>query len=255
MIWDRLGNLVAPDRKFKTSMPFSLFKYIKHDYSIKAIQKKEITFVSPNLWTDPFEYSLYNSSYNIYCMCASVSRSKNEESFWSRVAPSFNGNHVMWSINFLKLLEALKDAASKCGIKFYIAPIDYSASKRDIQRLVKTTPKSLENQISRLCIKRVAFAHECEIRIFAVVEDNTTNNPRKDLLNIPVDLLSGTWKQRVLTKVVLPPFKPSKKGVLTPAQYDSKQRAMNNNKRVQYQNEGLKGSNDIEQCRLYQVDK
>lgn len=257
IVTDINGQPITSNGLRRKKMPFSLFKYLAHQYSKNALccKTQYLTFVSPNMWEDPFEYALYGEELlpndkKLFCFCASFSRSLSEEAFWKRYDPHFEGKYVMWSINFVSLLNALSRLKD---IHFFVAPIDYSYSKEDIKKLLKKRPSSLTETIARLTIKRKAFAHENEMRIFAVVDKNC-QFIEGELLKLPVPLTAGNYNNRVLTKIVLPPFRPRRKGEISDNKYAVMQHLMNQDKRKFYMKLGYTRSHEIEQSHLFEIN-
>lgn len=263
---DDIINIIDPEDgttklfsyKLNERLPFSLYKYLPQKRAkMSLIDKPYLTFVSPNLWEDPFEYEIYDENIlngiKVFCFCTSFSRSHNEESFWKRHDPNFEGKYVMWSINFFSLVNELQKTGKSKGIRFYVAPINYSLSRNIIESFMANKPTNEIDLVTHLCVKRKAFKHECEMRIFAVIDNNSKIRPTGDLLRININLTAGEWDKRILTKVVLPPYKPGKRNEYFEYEYPTLQYKMNHNMRTFYSKLGFNNKNDIEQCHLYEV--
>lgn len=259
------GNIIYPCEEDK--LPLSLFKFIRHEHSkLSLFNKQYLTFVSPECWEDPFEYASFDE-YNLdegdrlFCFCTTVSRSNCEESFWRRYDPTCEGNYVMWSLDFAKLIDALSNVSKNKKVKFYIAPIDYRLDRKTITHILNTTPTTTIQQIEQLCIKRKAFAHENEVRIFAVINKNSKIKNDGYFLRVPLTLAKpinngkkinkkDLGKNSILQKIVLPPYKPGHKGQYAKNEYAVLQHIFNDNKRKFYEKFDIK----IEQCHLYEVN-
>lgn len=245
--------------KSNNNFPFSIFKYLKQERAKDYLKNNNLCFVSPSLWEDPYEYTFYDENMlngkKIFCFCSSYSRSINEEAFWKRYNPDFSGEYVMWSLNFFALLTELSKIGKRDNIDFYVSLINYSLTQKNISKKKKTINNkktvNLKDQLLSLSLKRKAYAHECELRIFAVVDANTIKD---NIIEIPITLIGNDWRNRVLTKVVLPPYKPGKKGQFSEKEYAIFQYIMNRDKRDFYSNYGYKGSHEVEQCHLFEVN-
>lgn len=259
------GNIIYPCEEDK--LPLSLFKFIRHEHSkLSLFNKQYLTFVSPECWEDPFEYASFDE-YNLdegdrlFCFCTTVSRSHGEESFWRRYDPTCEGNYVMWSLDFVKLINALSNVSKRKKVTFYIALIDYSFNKETVRQILNIKPTSTLQQIEQLCIKRKAFAHENEARIFAVINQDSKIKNDGYFLRVPLTLAKpinngekinrkDLGKNSILQKIVLPPYKPGHKGQFADHEYAVLQHIFNDNKRKFYEKFDIK----IEQCGLYEVN-
>lgn len=74
----------------------SLYKYMPYNRLIDCVNNKELVFVSPETWIDPFERRFWQTDYSkryqgfkrpeIACMCLTTKSSTNEEAAWKMYA-------------------------------------------------------------------------------------------------------------------------------------------------------------------------
>lgn len=196
----------------------TLYKYMPLNRLLDAISKKELVFVSPEVWYDPFE-QLYHGidlsargykTEEIACMCLSEKSSTNEDASW-RVYADSNNKCVRLSVEQDALLKLLDDYASKNGFTVYIGKVNYSFEKRTIKNLWNCSimesreyfPEKMkrEHYLSIMLLKRKAFQYENEVRVFLVKDKIAFNN---NLLK-----LSCNYKQlKLVSNVMLSPYPP-----------------------------------------------
>lgn len=225
------------------------------DRFVNSVKNKQLVFVSPESWYDPFEQLYYGIdcssrgyiTEDIACMCVSEKSSTNEDASW-RVYSESNDKAVRISIEQTVLLNILEEFASKNGFEVYIGKVNYSFEKRDIKNLhIISSPKhatyfpdkmTREHYLSLLLLKRKAFQYENEVRIFLVKDKITFSN---NLLKIDCDY-------RVLglvSNVMLSPYPPVRpKGDIA---FKVREK-MNNFESVQIKKE----LNDLLGCRIQQ---
>jgi hypothetical protein len=196
----------------------TVFKYMPLNRFVNSIKEKNLVFVSPNAWYDPFEQLYYGidcssrgyKTENIACMCVSEKSSTNEDASW-RVYSESNDKAVRISFDYDKLLQLLEEYASNKGFEVYIGKVDYSLKKDEIKKLylhtsdnhLKYFPNEMtrEHYLSLMLLKRTAFRYENEVRIFLVKEKiEFTNN----LLKIDCDY----YAKKLISKVILSPYPP-----------------------------------------------
>lgn len=186
--------------------PLTLFRYMPFSRLYTEIEKKQITFLSPELWKDPFESAFHKlgNGIDLKCLCFTYNGSIGEE--WAWKAYGCDEQLVRIEINFSKLVYTLSDITKspKQGTRFYICVCDYSKDKKalisDMTKFKKAGGiKKLEDFLNLMSHKRKAFAGEREIRIFAVDE----GLDKSDAISIfPVDY------KKFMTRVLLEPLDP-----------------------------------------------
>ena len=197
----------------------TVFKYLPLDRFVKMVDKKELLFVSPETWYDPFEQLYFRIdcssrgyvTEDIACMCVSEKSSMNEDASW-RVYAGSNSKTVRISIEQDKLLSLLEDYAANNGFEVYIGKVDYSFEKKEIEKLHNATSShyndyfpavmTREHYLSLMLLKRSAFSYENEARIF-LVKDSITYDANK-LLKIDCDYKAT----RIISNVMLSPYPP-----------------------------------------------
>ena len=194
----------------------TVFKYMPLDRFIKSVDNKELVFVSPETWYDPFEQLYYGidcssrgyDTEDIACMCVSEKSSTNEDACW-RVYAGANNKTVRISIEQDKLLRLLDNYAGSNGYEVYIGKVNYDFEKKVIKGIHNTSSPlcndyfpavmKVEHYLSLMLLKRSAFRYENEVRIFLVKK---TISER--LLRIPCDYKATG----LVSNVMLSPYPP-----------------------------------------------
>ncbi len=197
----------------------TIFKYMPLGRFVQSVDKRELVFVSPETWYDPFEQLYYGidcadkgyRTEQIACMCVSEKSSTNEDASWRVYAGSGNKT-VRLSIEKNELFSILDEYAEREGCSVYIGKVDYSFEKKDIKSLYLPKSKHYEkyfpdlmkreHYLSLMLLKRKAFSYENEVRIFLVkdVISFDTNN----LVKIECDYSV----RKLVTSVMLSPYPP-----------------------------------------------
>lgn len=186
------------------------FKYVNANRILNDIKEDKFTFVSPSLWRDPFEQLFYkdsieidNNFYSVKCCCLAFNSFENEEGFW-HFAPFSNLNEdnptIRVSLDVIALYNSIEEfAVENKSYSFYIGCVKYVPTLE----LFNVDPnfRSIQDYIASLLLKREAFKHEMELRIFAVKKLNQYDGDNNPLLKIHVS-------KDVYHSVVLPPFEP-----------------------------------------------
>jgi len=151
------------------------------------VQNKELVFVSPEKWRDPFERRFYKTDYrrlgfsrpDIACMCSSSRSSTNEEASW-KMYSGVNDKPLRLSIDYTILCKVLDQYAEDNNCKVYIGNVIYDFMKKEIESLHKPSGKDhatlfpdsfdIEHYLSLMLIKRLSFQFENEVRLFIVRE-------------------------------------------------------------------------------------
>lgn len=181
----------------------SLYKYMKLSRVLEMLKDKTITFVSPELWNDPYETKYLKTDYSaigyirpeqIYCFCARADNAS-EEASWNIYSNAQDDPLIKLSIKTLTFLDYIKNYAAKHNCHVYYSKVNYDLKTADIAELYKTDNKyhleyfdefDEEKYIKVMSLKRQAFKYENEIRLFVVPEDG--NRIGDDcLLRIPID--------------------------------------------------------------------
>lgn len=249
--------ILYTDKENDKDMAFSIFKCLPFERAKSYLtDSQHLTFVSPNLWVDPFDYLFYDENKiegKLYCFVASYSRAYNEEAVWKSYANNNTAN--IWSLDFIKLLEQLSFITD--NVDFYVSLIDYSNKKSDLIDKRKqlnsslSQPFPLHDVLNNMSLKRKAFKYEDEIRIFAHVKGEQipakTIDFKMELLKKSVKGNRNNSSKTVLSNVLLPPYPPKKKGEYSEVQYSKLQQIQNSGFRIFYEQFDVR----IEESRLY----
>ena len=188
---------------------FYLYRYLPFFRLYAELKGPTLTLISPQKWEDPYEALFFNNKPNvitdkeIYCLCFTYNRFSGEDATW-KIHKS-DEPVVKICINFSELIDKLFHMANnhKNSLDFYISLCNYSLNKSDIDKTYTKYKSSgdgiqTDEYLNLMSIKRKAFAHECEIRLFAVSKDNE----KKDVLSI-----KGINYNGLITEILLPPLK------------------------------------------------
>lgn len=217
--YKKIGILPNP------SLPY--YKYCSLDIVLEIFRKKignqKIRFVEPPYWDDQFESRFYNANYKkvnnnqnytpkLYATC--FTPRKESEPAWqiyNRGKEGLGKRCVQFKFNRIKLRQELVKNLKNCTIVEGV--VEYK-SRYEIEHLhfsldEKGKPNesyqtyfsnfSLDNYISLLLLKRTAFEHEQEVRIFIIYDDdklskkasNKAKAGHKDVLIDWLNVLEG----------------------------------------------------------------
>jgi len=195
-----------------------LFKYWSYSRIMELLLNKELVFVSPKLWKDPFEKMYLDTDYTelgfkqpkIYCFCVTTAL-KNEEAAW-KIYSVNNERTLRCSIETNALFEILSQFAYENNFDVYFGNANYKLNAKEISDLQFPYSKyhntyfsdfSIEKYLNVMTIKRHAFEYENELRIFMV--PNKIENNSEDILRIkiPEDKL-----QKLFSGFTIQPFDP-----------------------------------------------
>lgn len=196
--------------KLNKGEPLYMFRHMPFSRLYTELEKKTLTFVSPEKWKDPFEKAFLElcKGYDIKCLCFTYNRSHGEE--WAWQAYGCDEPIVKIGIRFdLFINELSKIASSKQSHKnkFYITVCDYSLDKQDVLKCKARAKKSigslnLNDCINLLSIKRKAFETEKEIRVFSVKEN------KKGSDSGAIEIFNRVDYKNFLSSVIMEPLTP-----------------------------------------------
>ena len=176
--------------KMKKNQIFT--KYIPYEYFCGNIRDKNLVFVSPNTWVDPFEQFYYEAEiyeqYDfkmpaVFCLCVTDSTNKSEAAFWN----AYGKDKKAIRINFYagELLKQINEYCIKENYDLYIGKMLYDYDENTIRNL--KNPKNeyhnqffkqnmkIEDFLALLTLKRNSFEYEREIRFFLVSRESKTS--------------------------------------------------------------------------------
>lgn len=188
-----------------------LYKYMDLESALLSLEKNNLRFVEPTKWDDQYEGRFYNAKYYsdksksheigseltpfLYASCFTTKR-ENEAAWviYSHNKLGLASRCVEFKLNRRKLFDKLSDFAfsNQCNGKYtslFFGKVIYE-NKFDIDNIHNCTVGpdkrdniyyhkyfdkfSLECYLNLLLLKRVAFEHEEEIRVFIIPQDNET---------------------------------------------------------------------------------
>ena len=176
---------------------FHVYKYTKICYLEDILFKRKIAFPKPTIWEDPFEALFYvntihinDSHYNVACMCVKYDWVLGEEAAWK----SYGDNVIRVEYDFNTFVRLLNLIGKNNSVNFYISIVDYCYNRDELKSLKKYQDKkpynTIEEYLTRLSLKRMAFAHECELRIFAVKKNTCFDDEKNGIVffDIPEEI-------------------------------------------------------------------
>ncbi len=175
----------------------TLFKYTSFSWFYYMIENQTISFLSPKLWKDPFEKLFYDenlhfdSNYLNGCICFTYKRSKGEESLWKIFQSDDREPLVKAEFNIQNLFSQLSSMMKTIGLdaSVYLTMVDYSFERKDIVKLANQKRKngfqSLDDYLTCLSLKRIAFCNEYEIRFFLVSNNKDLDGDIKGFKYLP----------------------------------------------------------------------
>lgn len=179
-----------------------LYKYMPLTRVIELLDTKELSFVDPKKWYDPYEIKYLETDYSrlnnykqpkIYCLCARQD-TDNEEASW-RIYKKEGEPLLRLKINALEFFQEINQFANSNNCSVYLSKIDYSLKRKEIDDLYKeNSPKyhdffddfNDEKYIRLMSLKRRAYNYENEYRIF-IIPENPDSFKDNDVLKIPIN--------------------------------------------------------------------
>ena len=166
-------------------------RYMPFSRVCGMLKNRQIAFVSPELWEDPFEKRFYDVKVvknkdakpkeyvalpNMACLCFTSSSSENAEAFWSR-SKTADEPYVRVVFDLYELLDALNSFADKHSARIYVAAAKYEFEHeiKNVHKKWNFTEDKIEQSYVRLMsLKRKAFSYERELRLFIVWDKEPT---------------------------------------------------------------------------------
>ena len=166
----------------------NLYRILGFRHVVDLLESKELHFVSPSLWEDPYEKILqHKRSHAIFAQC------------WSKKAAS----DAMWRIysadrtavrigtTRAKLQRALSTGRGASEVDFLIGDVEYLPSTEVRSRIAAVVTDLKQTYQSRraadaLLAKRDAFDHEAEVRVIIHDRKITESTNPKSFRRIPI---------------------------------------------------------------------
>ena len=209
------------------------FKYMPANRLLENIENNDFAFVSPIKWRDPFESLFFENNIiidkkyvNVKGLCFALNDFENEEGLWhfSPFSSVSNDNPtIRVAFDMLKFYQRLEDyAIKKENVDFYISLVNYKDTSEILRLQENFKPQSIDDYINKLCLKRQAYKHEIELRIFMVKKSEQESS------NDDVEKISIPKIKEIISSVTLPPCDPLEYGIhLCPKCYNNKQQSSN----------------------------
>lgn len=183
----KLKGILGISLNERDSYRVSFYRYMSVSHILEMLKKREISFVYPKLWLDPYETKFLETDYSrfnykqpkIYCLCTR-NNNDNEEASWKNYA---NAKEPIARVEFngVKLFEVLEQFSKQYDCHIYLSKVDYKLKKCEIDGMSKRVASSNyakyidcfdeQKYISIMSLKRRAFSYEDEWRIFIVPQD------------------------------------------------------------------------------------
>lgn len=196
--------------KLYNGEPLYLFRHLPFSRLYTELEKKTLTFVSPEKWKDPFEKAFLElcKEYDIKCLCFTYNRSRGEEWAWQ----AYHCEEPIVKIGiridcFINELSRIASTKQYKKFKFFVSVCDYSLDKKDVMKCKALAKKNLSSPnlcdyINLLSIKRKAFETEKEIRVFSVKEDENGSASRS------IEIFNQVDYKKFLSSVMMEPLTP-----------------------------------------------
>lgn len=164
-----------------------VYRYVPFSRAKSMINEKKLTFLSPDLWEDPFEKRYYDVKVvndgkekkvpKMACLCTTSSGNENAAAFWNCSRGS-SETYLRLTLDLYKLCEILNSFAKKNKAKIYVSAMNYDYDRKEIEKIYKDKDFMSEKQLDDLYVKlmslkRKEFKYENEIRFFIVWSDES----------------------------------------------------------------------------------
>ena len=186
-----------------SSFTQTLYKYMPVHRLMDMLREKEMAFVSPNLWNDPYEtkyletdYSAFNYKQPPIFACCLRNTNENEEASWK----IYSDGQPIVRVSF-RVLNFCQDLHSYCATNRcnpYWSKVEYSLTRREINGLCNPSDENYQRFFSNFCeesyirlmsLKRKAFSYENEHRFFIVPTKDSPSTLLKDkMIKIPISI-------------------------------------------------------------------
>lgn len=190
-----------------------IYKYMNAERALEFISSKNLCFVEPSLWNDPYENRFYIADYSnlqnyqppqqIYATCTTLNKSS--EAAWKVYSSENRGlasRCVLFKFRRRLFIEELDKFASNNNYKFFEGKTNYLFYDSIINKLHLKENNTyyntffidfnLEKYLNLLLIKRQAFEYENELRYFFIKNRKTTDN--KIFISFEnLDLIEEIW--------------------------------------------------------------
>lgn len=198
-----------------------LNKYTSFDYFQKNVTNKNLYFVSPESWRDPFEQLYYKAEgyekygykkKKFFCMCLTENSSENEDAAWTLYSKNSTDKVIKITFNAFELLKQLDSRSKNENFEVYIGKVNYTFSSGQISGLSNKSENEKEKKFYEKCfhesmtnedffrlmlLKRKAFQFEREVRLFLIPKNE--NNQTVEKIE---------FSNKLISKLTLAPLQP-----------------------------------------------
>lgn len=209
---NKLSNYKKVQTIGKSNGKQYIYKYMNAERALEFIANKNLCFVEPSSWNDPYESRFYNADYSnlksfnqpqrIYSTCTTLN--KTSEAAWkvySYNAKGLASRCVLFKIKRSIFLKQLDDFAVKNEFDFYEGKVNYLFYDSIIKDMhLKDKPFydiffnnfNLDKYLNLLLIKRQAFEYENELRYF-LINKNKHNDDKIFISFNGLELIDSIW--------------------------------------------------------------
>lgn len=190
-----------------------IYKYMNAERALEFISTKNLCFVEPTLWNDPYENRFYIADYSnlqhyqppqqIYATCTTLDQSS--EAAWKVYSSENKGlasRCILFKFRRSLFIKELNQFATNNNYEFFEGKANYLFydSIIDNLHLKENNPNynyffkefNLEKYLNLLLIKRQAFEYENELRYFFIKNSKTSDN--KIFISFEnLDLIEEIW--------------------------------------------------------------
>lgn len=176
-----------------------IYRFLPLERLLEVLHNKQITFVSPVKWNDPFDNFLFKQNINdnsfinrLFVLC--FTHNSHSQAYWKTYAPE--GFGVRLSIRPKEFLELLMKSTDK----IWLGKMDYVYEKILVQKLQNTnglkSSLNLEDPndifFNTFHLKRMPFKYEEESRISILTNEAREDGLRRIKIN-PASLISEIY--------------------------------------------------------------
>jgi hypothetical protein len=214
----------------------ALYRVLSIDRLIELLEKDKWAFVSPTLWSDPYEKAFIEAEYHhngenfsipikptkvgdqvqysLFCMCWTETRES--DAFWKTYTPNSDGVKIaIWAKDMINAFSKIKDYDVYIGKASYE---DYRTlySFKDDSKFWKRLKSNIINEthLGLMLKKRIPFSYEKEVRILLVRKSPMERNIAKILIPDSASLIHsfkfdprmGSYMFRVLKSIMINKF-------------------------------------------------
>lgn len=192
-----------------------IYRFTSYSLLKEIFKKKQIVFLSPKKWEDPFETRYLDADAiengkrvvlpYIACLCFKMSKNDNSAAFWD-AAKTDGDFFVRISFDLFQLCSALEKFAGRTNARIYVCAANYNYSVDDLKNAhtnESIMKGSLEESYVRLMsLKRKAYKYENELRIFVVWDSENKHKEFEKYKNEGLIRISCSPKQ-IIKKIML----------------------------------------------------